>query len=67
MSAAKFRSRRFALVLIAVLAESIALLTTITPDNAAGLMAAYGAAVLGTITAYAFTRSEWAGGRGETP
>lgn len=64
--ASKFRSRRFLLVACALGVESVGLLTTITSSNAAGVIAAYGVAVVATIGSYGFTRSNFAGGREET-
>lgn len=63
----KFRSRRFLMTLVSVIAETWVLATMATPDNAANLMQAYGIAVGATVAAYGFTRSGFAGGREETP
>lgn len=63
----KFMSRRFMLTAGALITESAAMLMTITPENSAGVLAAYGVAVVATIGSYGWTRSDKAGGREETP
>lgn len=63
----KFKSRRFLMTLLSVLAETWVLIAMATPENAANLIQAYGIAVGATVAAYGFTRSGFAGGREETP